>query len=671
MNQYMWDAVMYVQVMLINGFEKHLLYHVPPELESTVCLGAVVVVPVQRRRESGVVVEVLSDCPASVDFAIKDVYACEKFPHDELFYQFARRIASFYCLRPLHVYQRVRHFLKERHSKVEAALDAHDQQASSVTLTDEQQAIVDYVAPFIDQPAYVPTLIHGVTGSGKTEVYKKLIQHAIDMGKTVLLLLPEVSLAVQFEHLLRRHLPAVSIYGFHSASKETEKRVVWEKLVQGEPLLILGVHLPVLLPCSRLGLIIVDEEHEQGFCEKRHPKLNSKELALWRASHYRIPIILGSATPSLNSLYNVERHGWKKFSITKRFAGTFPAITKVILTQQARGRRAFWISRELEQAVKDCLERKEQVIIFLNRRGYSFFVQCKVCGFIFRCSQCSVSLTLHRAKDDVSSDGQLRCHYCDYRGSIPAVCPECKAPAQSFLKKGIGTQQVVQLFQEIFPTARIRRADLDSTKQQREWQQTVELFGEGKIDIFIGTQTITKGYHFPRVTLVGVLWADQNLHFPVFNARETTLQQLIQVAGRAGRQCAGGRVILQTMHDHPIFDFIDEVKYCDFCADELAMRREASYPPCARLACIEVKHTDVEQVDADALCVATKLREINQKLNLNVMILGPTSPAISRVQNYEMRHIFIKSTSFQPLHALVAHLGDERLASGVFAVLSQ
>jgi primosomal protein N' (replication factor Y) len=662
---------MYVHVMLINGFDRSLLYRVPPALMATVCLGCVVVVPVQRRKESGVVVEVLQDRPASADFAIRDVLASEKFPHDELFYQFARRIASFYCLHPLHIFQRVRHFLKERHAKIEISLDTRDQHAALVTLTDEQQVIVDYVTPFIEQPAYVPTLVHGVTGSGKTEVYKQLIQRTIAAGKTVLLLLPEVSLAVQFEHLLRRHLSSVNIYGFHSASKEAEKCVVWEKLVQGDPLLIVGVHLPVLLPCSRLGLIIIDEEHEQGFCEKRYPKLNSKELALWRASYYRIPIVLGSATPSLNSLYNVERHGWKKFSITKRFAGTFPTITKVILTQQPRGRRIFWISRELEHAVRACLDRKEQVIIFLNRRGYSFFVQCKVCGFIFRCKNCSVSLTLHRIKEDDYHAGQLRCHYCDYRGSIPDLCPECRAPAHSFIKKGIGTQQVVQLFQELFPQARIRRADLDSTKQQREWQQTVELFSAGNIDILIGTQTITKGYHFPRVTLVGVLWADQNLHFPVFNARETTLQQLIQVAGRAGRQCAGGRVILQAMHDHAIFDFIDEVKYCDFCTDELAARKEASYPPCTRLACVEVKHRDVTQVEDDAVYVATKLREINQSAHLNATILGPTSPAVSRVQNYEMRHIFIKASSFQPLHVLIAHLGNERLKSGVFAVLSQ
>jgi primosomal protein N' (replication factor Y) (superfamily II helicase) len=669
MNLYQLETFVYIHVMLINGFEKPLLYRVPCEFEMGIRCGSVVIVPVQRRKETGIVVDVLRACPADVDFLVKDIIALEKFPQDELFYQFARRIATFYCLRPLYIYQRVRHFLTERRSSGEIVPDQREQLGSAIVLTDEQQAVVNYVQSFIDHPAYAPTLVHGVTGSGKTEVYKKLIQKTIDDGKTVFLLLPEVSLALQFEHLLRQQMPQIGVYGFHSASKENEKRTVWAKLVQHEPILIIGVHLPILLPCSKLGLIIVDEEHEQGFNEKRHPKLNSKELALWRASQYHIPIVLGSATPSLNSLYNVERHGWKKFSITQRFAGAFPTITKVILTMQQRNRKFFWISRELESAVKSCLDRKEQVIIFLNRRGYSFFVQCKVCGFIFSCKHCSVSLTLHQANE--GTDGQLCCHYCDYRVRIPSFCPECKASAQMFLKKGIGTQQVVQLFQELFPHARIRRADLDSTKQQREWNQTVELFRDGELDMLIGTQTITKGYHFPRVTLVGVLWADQNLHFPVFNARETALQQLIQVAGRAGRQCAGGRVILQTMHDHPLFDCIDEVKYSDFCNEEFEMRKLALYPPYARLACIEIKHRDPIKVDADALCVATKLREINDAACLNAMVLGPTSPAIARVQNYEMRHVFIKASSFQPLHALVSELGGMKLESSVFAVLSQ
>lgn len=660
---------MYVQVMLINGFEKQLLYRVPAEMMADVRLGSVVMVPVQRRKESGVVVEIINELSETPEFKIKNIVARENFPADDIFYQFARKLASFYCLRSVHAYQRIRHFLEERHNTTNVLFEPREEKINPVTLTDEQHAVVEYVAPFIDHQAYAPTLVHGVTGSGKTEVYKQLILRAIAHNKTALLLLPEVTLAIQFEHLLARHLPTVSIHGFHSASKAAEKRLVWEKLVQGEPLLIIGVHLPVLLPCANLGLIIVDEEHEQGFQEKRHPKLNSKELALWRASLYKIPIVLGSATPSLNSLYNVERHGWKKFLITKRFAGVFPAITKVVLSQQQRNRRNFWVSKDLETAVRGCLERKEQVIIFLNRRGYSFFVQCKVCGFIFRCKHCSVSLTLHR--DGRGELTQLQCHYCDYRIALPALCPECRASAQSFLKKGIGTQQVVQLFQELFPTARIERADLDSTKQQRAWQHTVDLFSQGKIDMLIGTQTITKGYHFPRVTLVGVLWADQNLHFPVFNARETALQQLIQVAGRAGRQCAGGRVILQTMHDHPIFDCIDEVKYSDFCAEELEMRKMALYPPYARLACVEIKHNDPTQVDADALSVATKLRDINATMNLNTMILGPTSPAISRVQNYEMRHVFIKASSFQPLHVLVSELGDMQLESSVFAILSQ
>ncbi len=659
---------MFARVVLLNGFEKSLWYKVTDQaLSDKIIPGAIVRVPLQRRYESAIVLQCACVLPDDVTFTIKNIHGLEPFPQDSLYGSFIQKVSDFYLLRPLYFYQRIRHFLKEHHASDEVIVHSDAKSSGLVTLTDEQQSVVDYVMPRINQSAYTPTLVHGVTGSGKTEVYKYLIRSAIAQNKSVILMFPEVTLALQFEHLLRQQLGDVSIFGFHSASKITEKRLLWDKLVRGDPMLIVGVHLPIMLPIQSLGLIIVDEEHEQGFVEKKHPKLNSKEIALWRAAHYNIPIVLGSATPSINSLYNAQRYGWKTFSITKRFAGGFPTIRKVLLTTTGTKRRnAFWISQELELAIRDRLSRREQIIIFLNRRGYSFFVQCRECGFIFQCPDCSVSLTLHLTPRQL-----LRCHYCDHTKEMPRQCPTCSAPEKSLLKKGIGTQQVVEILQELFPAAVIERADLDSTIKKRTWQTTVALFQEGKIDILVGTQTITKGYHFPNVTLVGVLWADLNVHFPVYNATETTLQQLLQVAGRAGRQCKGGLVIVQAMRDHEIFEYLNEQQYLAFCQQEMKMRQESFYPPYSRLACIELKHSDPSCIDQDADALAQRLREINEQQELGVHVLGPAYPLISRIQKYEIRHIVLKAATFKAIHHLLADVIERPMESMISVILGQ
>ncbi len=666
---------MYAQVLLLNGFEKPFWYKVPARLSTAMHEGCLVSVPLQKRYEAALVTNLFDALPAGTTFAIKEISDLGPFPGDQHYHAFVQTIARFYFLQPIYFYQRIRHFLKERHNVVQdvdvvPGAVVNNASYDTISLTDEQQAVVDYLSPLITTPRFAPTLLHGVTGSGKTEVYKRLIRDAIAQKKTALLMLPEVTLAMQFELLLKQQMPEVVIISFHSATKLTEKRELWQRLMKQEPFLIIGVHLPIVLPIANLGLIIIDEEHERGFQEKKHPKMNSKEIALWRAQRYGIPILLGSATPCLNSLYNVKYHGWRQFSITKRFAGVLPAIQKVILTQDKMRRKAFWVSRSLEAAIWDRLAKKEQIIIFLNRRGYSFFMQCKECGFIFQCPSCSVSLTLHIGAAP-GSKSLLRCHYCDYHTPMPYACAGCKAPESALIKKGIGTQQVVQLFQELFPLAVIERADLDSTSKKRSWKKTVELFKAGKIDMLIGTQTITKGYHFPKVTLVGVLWADLNLHFPFYNAGEIALQQIIQVAGRAGRDCAGGKVIVQAVKDHPIFDYLDEQRYLTFCENEMVMREESFYPPFARLAMLEFKYTDVGQIDVDAQAVATALHQLNDQTGEHVTILGPAYPVVHRIQNYEIRHIVLKAATFKQLHQLLSAAQKVAIMSDMFIVSSQ
>ncbi|MCK4499976.1 primosomal protein N', partial [Candidatus Babeliales bacterium] len=456
-------------------------------------------------------------------------------------------------------------------------------------------------------------------------------------------------------------------FSFHSATQTCEKRLLWKSLIEKQPCLILGVHLPILLPIANLGLIIVDEEHEGGFKEKSHPRLNSKEVAVWRAKHYQIPIVLGSATPSVSSLVRVDAGHWQRCRLQKRFAGTFPEVEVVSLREKKR-RPEFWLTQQLKAAIQSRLEKKEQTIVFINRRGHSFFTQCKTCGEIFECKNCSVSLTLHKKFD---CEGLLRCHYCGYASRIPQACSQCGAPAKEFLFKGIGTQRMVAILQKEFPEARIKRADLDTASKKRAWQETVDAFYKGEIDILVGTQTLTKGYHFPNVTLVGIVWGDLDLNFPSYDARESALQQLIQVAGRCGR--ADGKkseVIIQTLSEDAIFKCVSEQKYEEFCKKEFAARKMCNYPPFARLIRIELRHKDGVVLAREAKTLTEALRRENSELDAGISILGPAKPPVHRVRGVEALHILLKANSFDSLHKVIGGVDLELFkALIVFEVL--
>jgi primosomal protein N' (replication factor Y) (superfamily II helicase) len=649
---------MYIHVKLLNGFKEPLLYAVPPEWDTEKLVGTFVKVPLKERLETGVVVCAYAEKPAECTFSVRAAHTREPFPADVHYTSFIQTVSHYYRIEPFYFMQRVRQFLAQKEVREVDHAENTPIQGSFPQLTDEQQRVVDFVAEHITTPHYVPTLLHGVTGSGKTEVYKRLIMHAYAHKKSTILTLPEVTLALQFERMLQEQLGnELAVVGFHSATTPKEKQKVWSMLLAGTPLLLIGVHLPIALPIAQLGLIIIDEEHDVGYQEKKHPKLNTKEMALFRAQQYGIPILLGSATPSMSSLYNTEKKQWHFFQLKKRFQGNFPAIQTVLLTDKHK-RKNFWISQPLYDAIAEQLHRQEQTIIFLNRRGFSFFVQCKQCSFIFSCQACSVSLTLH---------GQhlLACHYCGFSSALPTTCSECKADEKEFLKKGIGTQQVVSILQDLFPQARIGRADLDTVSKKKQWHETVRSFQEGTLDILVGTQTITKGYHFPRVTLVGVIWADVNLHFPIYNATEVALQQLIQVAGRAGRVCQKSTVIVQTMVEHPVLEFIDELKYLDFYIQEIASRAQLSYPPYARFAEIELKHSNQSCLEHEANDLAHSLRAIALQLKLPITVLGPAQPLVYKIKQYYLKKIYIKSTHITAVLTLFRSIEKDAYTSSI------
>lgn len=644
----------FIHVRLLNGFPQPLTYSVPSSISDNL-QGVIVKVPLKHMLVSAYVVAHVEELKIKPAFEIKPMHSIELFPEDQHYKKFIKQLAAYYQVDPIHLVKRMRHFVnQEADDQPHNFAEYNATPLENVMLTPEQQIIVDSLSVEIGIKKYAPALIHGVTGSGKTEIYKKLIIKNFEHQQTTILLLPEVSLALRFEQLLKTQLPNYPIFGFHSGTRPKEKKLLWQNLLEHQPLLIIGVHIPILLPIQNLGLIIIDEEHEAGYQEKKHPKINSKEAALMRAALYQIPIVLGSATPSISSLYIAKTKNWKFFSLQQRYAGAFPEVKVVLLSNKDR-RPHFWITKELHAAIADRLSKKEQIIIFLNRRGFSFFVQCKNCSFVFTCANCSVSLTLHGVD-------QLNCHYCGHTQSLPKTCSSCSS--EQLLKKGIGTQQVVTILEQLFPNSRIGRADMDVSSKKKVWKQTMDDFDAGNIDILVGTQTITKGFHFPKVTLVGILWADLNLHFPIYNAAETTLQQLIQVAGRAGRAQAGAQVIVQAMMHHPIFNYVNEIDYVKFYESELASRNAIGYPPCLRLAEIELKHTNEKILEQEAMQVALQLMKYSSQTDIR--ILGPAKPPVSKIKNTHARKIYVKSESMAAIIELYKKIDDQKYKSSIF-----
>jgi len=677
---------MYITIKLLNGFHKSLLYKINelPNQENTlkcIAVGSFVSVPLKNKYYSAIIIAIHEKLLYTPSFNIKEIEAKSIKLLDMQYYPFLKKVSAYYCINPMTIIKRMEYFVAQQknisiqiaptfESEKTTALDSYD----PVLLTNEQNKVYQAHKEPINNNVFFPSLLHGITGSGKTEVYKKLLLHCLSQKKSAIFLVPEVNLALQFESIFKNQMPQETvIFGFHSASNTPTKKALWQAITSETPCIIIGVHLPTLLPLKNLGLIIIDEEHDIGYQEKKHPKIHTKEIALMRAQYYNIPILLGSATPSIGSLYQAKQKKYAFFSLTKRFSGALPTIRIAPLinqkslqkkesslqTNKKKSRPYFWLTNELFFAIKDRLESNEQIIIFLNRRGHSFFVQCGSCSFVFNCINCSVSLTPH-------DESILSCHYCNSSKKEPAQCPECSAKKSKFIKKGIGTQQLVTILKEAFPAARIARADKDSSQKKIKWKQTIQDFYNGDLDILVGTQTITKGYHFPKVTLVGIIWADLNLNTPFYNAQETCLQQLVQVAGRAGRQSTNSLVIVQTMQASPLFNYLSEKNYLQFYQKELENRRMLDYPPFHRWTAIELRNGHEKKLIDDAKKVTLSLKSYINKNNLTLRLLGPSKPLIHKVKQTYSRIIYLKSPTMQSCISLFNSIDKSALTSLIF-----
>ena len=479
-------------------------------------------------------------------------------------------------------------------------------------------------------------LLHGVTGSGKTEIYTHLIEHVLSKGDQVLYLVPEISLTTQLSDRLRR------VFGdrllvYHSKFTDNERVDIWQALLTARsPLVVLGVRSSVFLPFHHIGLVIVDEEHEPSFKQyDPAPRYNARDAAIVLASMHGAKTLLGSATPSVETYYKALCHKYGLVELSCRYEGASLPDVRIIDMRDQRRRKSNRgiLSEPLIDSVNAALEEGNQAIMFQNRRGFAPIVVCRECGWTPKCVNCDVSLIYHK------NISQLKCHYCGHSAYLPNVCPACGQNAIEVF--GYGTERIAEEVQEVFPASRVARMDLDTTRNKEAFQQIIEDFSIKNTDILVGTQMVSKGLDFEKVRVVGVLNADTILNFPDFRSGERAFNMLEQVAGRAGRRKEKGEVVIQTTSpESGILEYVKAHDYRGYFESELADRKRYNYPPFTRVVNIYLKHKNSAVLDSLAVDYATNLRRVFGK-----RILGPEKPYVSRVSNYYLQSIMLKVES--------------------------
>lgn len=527
-----------------------------------------------------------------------------------------------------------------------------------ITLSQEQQQVFDNIMEM--ESGFQPFLLHGVTGSGKTEVYLKLAQKTVESGKSVLVLVPEIALTPQVANRFRKAFGS-RVALWHSRMTKAEKGWTWQKLKKGEYQVVVGARSAVFAPLQNLGLIIVDEEQETSYKqESPAPRYHARDVALMRGKYAEAVVLLTSATPSLESYYNSLQNKLTLLKLSKRYGNSaYPAVELIDMKVEAKEGSAPLLSSALKTAIQKRLENKEQIIILQNRRGYSTVQQCMDCGEIKNCKYCSVAMTFHR------TDNALHCHYCEYTENITPNCADCASGNIRFV--GSGTQKVEDILMQEFPGAEILRMDMDTVKGRDAHRKILEDFAQGRADILLGTQMIAKGLDFDNVTLVGVINADSGLFFPDFRAGERVFQLIYQVAGRAGRREKPGKAIIQTYNPQDVYiQNAAALNTHKFYNIALAQRQELNYPPFSRIGRILFTGPRKDLVNHLAVKTSDRLRQDSE-----YKVLGPSPAPLERIQNNWRTHLIIKtkdrmSTSLHPfIHRQIGHAIFERKWKGV------
>ena len=522
-----------------------------------------------------------------------------------------------------------------------------DKDSSKMKLTLEQKSVVDSVISSTDT-----YLLYGVTGSGKTEVYMEVIEHYLNMGKTSIVLVPEISLTPQmiarFENRFGKKIAAI-----HSGLSDGEKYDEYRRIARGEASIVIGARSAVFAPLDNIGIIIIDEEHSDSYKQSDpSPRYHARDIAILRSKYHKCSVLLGSATPSLESMARARKGVYKLLSLPHRINGKeLPVVNIIDMNKEIRKVKGHF-SLELVDAIRSRLEKNEQVILLLNRRGYSSFVTCKNCGYTFKCPNCDITLTYHK------SSNALRCHYCGHGEKVFDTCPECKEKALNNL--GVGTQKIEEELNTLFPESKILRMDYDTTSKKGMHEKMIESFRNHEYDILLGTQMVAKGLDFSNVTLVGVINADTSLNIPDFRSSENTFSLLSQVAGRSGRASKTGSVIIQTFNpEHYAINLCRNHDYLSFYKQEMMIRRQLKYPPYYYICNIRVSGKDASYILGEAL----KIKNSLERNLVSTIILGPSSSSLFKMNNVFRYNIILKYKKEDNLYLILSKVIEHYLSN--------
>ncbi len=518
-------------------------------------------------------------------------------------------------------------------------------------LTSEQNAALDFINERLQRKSIKPILLHGVTGSGKTEVYLRIIQSVLDEGKEAIVLVPEISLTPQtVERFVRRFGDRVAVT--HSRMSDGERYDQWTRARRGEVSIMIGPRSAIFTPFENLGVVIIDEEHESSYrADGQAPKYDAREVAVKLGQLYGSLTVMGSATPSVNSYHLAEIGQYDIVTLKNRVNNTFPEVNVVDMRVELLHKNLSIFSRALQKEISVNLEKGKQTIVFLNRRGYSTFVSCRNCGYVMKCEHCNVSYTYHKGIN------KLMCHYCGAEKNVPSTCPECGSEYIRYF--GTGTEKIQQELEKLYPDARILRMDLDTTRRKNSFADILNSFKNGDADILIGTQMIAKGLDFPNVTLVGVVAADISLNISDYNSAEKTFQLLTQVSGRAGRADAKGRVYIQTYNpDHYSVRYASENDYEGFYKEEIGFRRMLNYPPYTNVFFILMSGEDEEELKRTINYLYDILKFYNDKRNVGTLY-EPVPAIISKINKKYRWRIIIKCEDEVKLKSYVLFCVDK------------
>jgi primosomal protein N' (replication factor Y) (superfamily II helicase) len=539
-----------------------------------------------------------------------------------------------------------------------------------LALNPEQIRAMEAITAAMDKGEAKTFLLHGVTGSGKTEVYLQAIAQALKDGKGAIVLVPEISLTPQTVERFKARFTGgpfqTLVAVLHSHLSGGERHDEWQKIRQGRARIVIGARSAIFAPVDPLGLIVVDEEHEHSYKQEESPRYNARDVATLRGQNENAVVVLGSATPSMESFYNSQTGKYALLEMPTRADDKQMPLVRVVdlrLEKSEKGSTPVF-SQRLKDAIAFRLERKEQTILFLNRRGYASSMQCPKCGYVAGCPNCSISLTYHRSAQ------QLRCHICGYASPAPTVCPEqkCRNPAIRFA--GVGTERVQETLSKIFPHAKVARMDSDTLKRKEDYRRTLGDFRTGKIEILVGTQMIAKGLHFPNVTLVGIIYADLSLHMPDFRAGERTFQLLTQVAGRAGRGDVEGEVIVQAFTPfHPAIQYARRHDYAGFYEQEIEFRQQLQYPPISRAAMVTLKSRNEEKVKMSADYIKEEVTKALAAIE-DLIVAGPAPAPLLKAETFFRYQLMLRTKRMPTASRLLAEAFKKiKLPEGVSMVV--